>query len=294
MKPHRIRGLFDVIEASYLNEIQTVNEQPDVDRQFSSRLPLLNGLLLWNLLGVLSYRGKRFPTMQPRQSASRAHDQNTLWDQLSARASFFRDGPAELESVAAWLRGIGDVQEVGIVLQDLVGRAFEPSYRATEESWAAAITLAAAIRTKNPLKLLSWKLTGRVRSARNVLGAKVAGDRAGIHGTGIAIHNLVAALHSMKALYSDIGLRNWLSPEEATHRSLAAPATLLRQATAAGSICGCPFKKGTLFVLKLSEAFKRSGDEGIVFQRERWNQCPAEQWVPALLAGIWIRATNRG
>lgn len=294
MKPHRIPGLLDVIEASDLNEIQTVNEQPDVDRQFSSRLPLLNGLLLGNLLGVLSYRGKRFPTMQPRQSASRAHDQNTLWDQLSARASFFRDGPAELESVAAWLRGIGDVQEVGIVLQDLVGRAFEPSYRATEESWAAAITLAAAIRTRNPLKLLSWKLTGRVRSARNVLGAKVAGDRAGIHGTGIAIHNLVVALHSMKALYSDIGLRNWLSPEEATHRSLAAPATVLRQATAAGSICGCPFKKGTLFVLKLSEAFKRSGDEGIVFQRESWNQCPAEQWVPALLAGIWVRATNRG
>ena len=292
MMAKRIPGLLDVIEASDLNEIQAVNEQQDVDRQFSSRLPLLNGLLLSNLLGVLSYRGKRFPTMQPRQSASRAHDRNTLWDQLSAKASFFRDGPAELESVVSWLKGIDDVQEVGILLQELVGRAFEPSYKATEESWAAAVTLAAAIRTKNPLKLLSWKLTGRIRSARNVLAAKVAGDRAGIHGTGIAIHNLVVALNSMKALYSDIGLRNRLSPEGAMHRSLAAPVTVLRQATAAGSISGCPFKKGTLFVLKLSEAFKRSGDEGIVFQRESWSQCPAEQWVPALLAGIWVRATD--
>ncbi|UWZ85175.1 hypothetical protein [Occallatibacter riparius] len=293
MKAKRIPGLLRVIEASELNEIRAVNEQPEVDRQFSSRTPLLNGLLLSKLLGVLSYRGKRFPTMQSRQSACRAHDQNTLWDQLSAKASFFRDGPAELESVAAWLKGIGEVHEVGILLQELVGRAFEPSYKASEESWAAAVTLAAAIQAKNPIKLFSWKITGRIRSARNVLAAKVAGDRAGIHGTGIAIHNLVVALNSMKVLYGDIGLRESLLPEEAVHRSLAAPAAVLRQATAPGSVCGCPFKKGTIFVLKLSEAFKRSGHDGIVFQRGSWNQCPAEQWVPALLAGIWVRATNR-
>lgn len=293
MKAKRIPGLLHVIEASDLNEIQAVNEQPEIDRQFSSKIPLLNGLLLGKILGVLSYRGKRFPTMQPRQSASRAHDQNTLWNQLTAKAPYFRDGPAELESVVSWLKGISDVQEVGILIQELVGREFEPAFKASEESWAAAVTLAEAIRMKNPLKLLCWKIAGRSRSARNVLAAKVAGDRAGIHGTGIAIHNLLVALHSMKALYSDIGLRKSLSPEEAAQRSLAAPAAVLRQATAPGSVSGCPFKKGTIFVLKLGEAFKRSGDTGIVFQRDSWNQCPAEQWVPALLAGIWVRATNR-
>ena len=293
MKANRIPGLLNVIETSDLNEIKAVNEQPEIDRQFSSKLPILNGLLLSNLLATLSYRGKHFPTMQPRLSASRAHDQKTLWDQLSAKASSFRDGPLELESVAVWMKGIGEGQEVGILLQELVGRAFEPSYKASNESWAAAVTMAAAIRIKNPLKLLSWKISGRIRDARNVLAAKVAGDRAAIHGTGIAIHNLVAALKTMKALYSDIGLRESLSPSEATHRSLAAPASVLRQATAAGSISGCPFKRGTLFVLKLSEAFKRSGDDAIVFQRESWSQCPAEQWVPALLEGIWVRATNR-
>jgi len=293
MKANRIPGLLNVIETSDVNEIRAVNERPEIDRQFSSRLPLLNGLLLSNLLATLSDRGKRFPTMQPRPSASRAHDQKTLWDQLSAKASSFREGPLELESVAVWLKGIGEDQEVGILLQELVGRAFELSYKASEESWAAAVTMADAIRTKNPLKLLGWKISGRIRSARNTLAAKVAGDRAAIHGTGIAIHNLVAALKAMKALYNDIGLRESLSPAGATYRSLAAPATVLRQATAAGSICGCPFKRGTLFVLKLSEAFKRSGDDGMVFQRKTWSQCPAEQWVPALLEGIWVRATNR-
>jgi len=202
----------------------------------------------------------------------------------------FRDGPVQLESLAAWVKGLGDGREVGILLQELVGRAFDPSYEATEESWAAALTMEAAIRIKSPFKLFAWKITGRIRRAKNVLAAKVAGDRAAIHGTGVAIHNMVVAMHSMKALYSDIGTRHSLSAEEATHRSLAAPAAVLRQADNAGSVSGCPFRKGTLFVLKLSDAFKRSGDDGVVFQRGSWNQCPAEQWVPSLLAGIWTRA----
>jgi hypothetical protein len=197
-----------------------------------------------------------------------------------------------LESIATWLKGTGEDQAVGILLQELIGRVFESSYKATQESWAAAVTLDAAIRMKNPLKRLSWKITGRIRNARSVLAAKVAGDRAAIHGTGIAVHNLVAALQSMRKLYQDIDLRKSLSPEQATSRSLAAPVGVLRQATAAGSVSGCPFRRGTLFVLKIGEAFKRSGDDGVVFQRDSWNQCPAEKWVPALLAGIWVRAAS--
>jgi hypothetical protein len=292
MKAKRIPGLIDVIEVTDLSEIKAANQQREIDRQFTWKLPLLNGLLLSNVLGTLSYREKRFPTMLPKQDAVRAHNQDALWDRLNAKASSFRDGPVELESIATWLKGTGEDQAVGILLQELIGRVFESSYKATQESWAAAVTLDAAIRMKNPLKRLSWKISGRIRNATRVLAAKVAGDRAAIHGTGIAIHNLVTALRSMQALYRDIGLRRSLSPEQAASRSLAAPAGVLRQATAAGSVSGCPFRRGTLFVLKLSEAYKRSGDDGVVFQRDSWNQCPAEQWVPALLAGIWVRAAS--
>ena len=292
MKAKRIPGLIDVIEVSDPNEIKAANQQSEIDRQFTSKLPLLNGLLLSNVLGTLSYREKCLPTMLPKQDAVRAHNQNALWDRLNAKASPFSDGPVELESIATWLKGTGEDQAVGILLQELIGRVFESSYKATQESWAAAVTLNAAIRIKNPVTRLTWKITGRIRNARRVLAAKVAGDRAAIHGTGIAIHNLVTALRSMQALYHDIGLRKSLSPEQAASRSLAAPAGVLRQATAAGSVSGCPFRKGTLFILKLSEAYKRSGDEGVVFQRDSWNQCPAEKWVPALLAGIWVRAVS--
>jgi hypothetical protein len=290
MKVNRIPGLVDVIEVNEIREITWANQQNAIDRQLTSGLPMLNGLLINNLVGILSYRGKRFPTMLPKHDLARAHDQNELWEQLNAKAVLFRGGPVELEHLAEWLKGAQEIQRVGMLLQEVVGRVFEPSYKATEESWAAAVTMDGAIRMKSPLKQFVWKLTGRVQAARNVLAAKVAGDRAAIHGTGIAIHNLVAALKSMRTLYSDIGMRKSLSPEQAVHKSLAAPAGVLRQATTAGSIFGCPFRKGTLFVLKLSEAFNRSGDEGVVFQRGSWNQCPAEQWVPALLTGVWVRA----
>jgi hypothetical protein len=292
MKAKRIPGLIDVIEVSDPSEIKAVNEQREIDREFRWKLPLLNGLLLRGALRTLSYREQLFPTMLPKQDAVRAHNQEALWNRLNAKAFSFRDGSIELESIATWLKETGEDQDVGILLQELIGRVFESSYRATPESWAAAVTLDAAIRIKNPFKRLTWKITGRIRNARRVLAAKVAGDRAAIHGTGIAIHNLVAALRSMRALYCDISLRESLSPEQAASRSLAAPAGLLRQATAAGSVSGCPFRRGTLFVLKLSEAYKLSGDDGVVFQRDRWNQCPAERWVPALLAGIWVRAVS--
>ena len=292
MKAKRVPGLIDLIEVSDLGEIKAANQHREIDRQFSWRLPLLNGLLLSNVLGTLSDREQRFPTMLPKQDVVRAHNQDALWNRLNAKASSLRNGPVELENIATWLKGTGEDQAVGILLQELIGRAFDSSYKATQESWAAAVTLDAAIRIKNPLKRLRWKITGRIRNARSVLAAKVAGDRAAIHGTGIAIHNLVTALRSMQALYRDISLRKSLSPEQAASRSLAAPAGVLRQATAAGSVSGCPFRRGTLFVLKISEAYKRSGDDGVVFQRDSWNRCPAEQWVPALLAGIWLRAAS--
>jgi hypothetical protein len=292
MKAKRVPGLIDLIEVSDLGEIKAANQHRDIDRQFSWRLPLLNGLLLSNVLGTLSDREQRFPTMLPKQDVVRAHNQDALWNRLNAKASSLRDGPVELDSIATWLKGAGEDQAVGILLQELIGRAFDSSYKATQESWAAAVTLDAAIRIKNPLKRLRWKITGRIRNARSVLAAKVAGDRAAIHGTGIAIHNLVTALRSMQALYRDISLRKSLSPEQAASRSLTAPAGVLRQAIAAGSVSGCPFRRGTLFVLKISEAYKRSGDDGVVFQRDSWNQCPAEKWVPALLAGIWARAAS--
>jgi len=142
------------------------------------------------------------------------------------------------------------------------------------------------------LKLLWWWLTGRLRNTKTLLASKVNGDLAGVHGTGVALHNIVRSLQHMRGLYSNISLRLSLSPEEVLRRCLFAPAGVLRQATASGEIAGCPFKKGALFIAALGEAQKNFQSEEVVFLSNSWSRCPAEQWVPALLEGVWRRATE--
>ncbi|AHZ78057.1 hypothetical protein DW66_3550 [Pseudomonas putida] len=44
--------------------------------------------------------------------------------------------------------------------------------------------------------------------------------------------------------------------------------------------------------MELEKARQASGDESMVFLGDSWSRCPAEQWVPALLEGVWRRATK--
>jgi len=230
--------------------------------------------------------------MAARGCLERGRKQEVLWASLNAKAPALKSGPEELEGIASWIKGTSNESELGILVQQIVGSLFSDSYTATSESWDAALVLDAAPRSNNPLKLLLWWLTGRLRNAKTLLASKVNGDLAGVHGTGIALHNIVRSLQHMRGLYSNIGLRSSLSSEEVSRQCLFAPAGVLRQATAAGEIARCPFRKGTLFIAALGEAQKNFQSEEVVFLSDSWSRCPADQWVPALLEGVWRRATE--
>ncbi len=109
---------------------------------------------------------------------------------------------------------------------------------------------------------------------------------------GIAVHNLVKGLRQMRKLYADTGTRSSLSPEAAAQRCLFAPLSLFRQATAAGEINGCPFPKNALFIYETGEASKQEGGAPVVFMDQTWSRCPAAQWVPAMLEGLWRRTSR--
>jgi hypothetical protein len=81
-----------------------------------------------------------------------------------------------------------------------------------------------------------------------------------------------------------------LSPEAAARQCLFAPVSLYRQATAAGQLGDCPFPRNALFVYEIGEASRREGGSPLVFMDETWSRCPAAQWVPAMLEGVWRRA----
>ena len=292
MKRTRIPGFIDVIQVDDPQEIIELNHDARIDRRFNLRWPILNWLIVRRALNVLSFAGNRFPTTIGRDSASRASAQAKLGAALDARAAAVRQGPEELQELAAWLIGSVPETQVGIAVQQVVGRLFSPTFAATQESWDAAKILVTAPRSPNVLRTVWWIVSGKLHRAKRMLVGMVGGDLAAVNGIGIAAHNIVNSLQQMKRLYSDLSTRRALSPEEAVRESLAAPVSLLRQATSHGEISGCPFSRNSLFVLAIGRASKAPGGQSLVFMDESWSGCPASQWVPAMLEGVWKRATS--
>ena len=290
MKRIRIPGAVDIVISEDAAEIQFLAQNPSLDRAYADQSILTNGLILRRVLKVLQFNGKRFPTVSPKDAEGRAALQEALWTRLNALAPHFAAGPDELESLAAFVRGQGSDAGSGPLVQQVVGRLFNPDFKATQASWDAAVVLDKAPRTMNPVLPVWWALTGKVDRARLLLAEMVGGDLAGIHAIGIALHNVVDGVNQMRKLYNDPAQRTALSGEAASKRCLFAPATVLRQPTVPVSSAEGDLQTGTLLILKLQSANANAPNEDVTFLRQSWSRCPAEQWVPALLQGIWSRA----
>jgi len=293
LKRYRIPGVLDIYEVSDPEEIEAVNNDPRIDRQFALQTCPLNWLLVRRSLSVLSYAGKRFPTMNPHGSMERKSAQEELWSRLNLRVQELKLGPEELEPLAQWVRGHGAEESLGLQAQQILGHLFSETFIATAESWDAAITLVKSPRLNNLPKLFWWQISGKVRRAKRQLASMVNDDLSAVNAIGIAVHNLVKSLRLMKALYSDSNRRSTLSPAGAANKCLVAPASVLRQATVAGELNGNTFSSNSLFILNIGDAAKIKGAGALVFMRDSWSRCPGEQWVPAMLEGLWLRATAR-
>ncbi len=281
----------NVFQVSDPNEIRSLSNDPVIDRQFETRTCPFNWFLLKRSLSVLSLDQRRFPTMAPHRCKARERHQNELWRRLSNESSDIRTGPAEVAPIAAWVRGNGSDEEIGILTQQLLGRLFKSDFVATAETWDAAKVLVAAPRSPNLPKVLWWFVTGKLSRAKRLLAEKVDMDLSAVNAIGIAVHNVVKGLRRMRLLYADIGMRNALSAEAAMSQCLFAPVSVYRQSTAPGKIGDCPFPEGSLFVFNIGEASQMQDGHALVFMEESWSRCPASLWVPALLEGVWKRAT---
>ena len=67
----------------------------------------------------------------------------------------------------------------------------------------------------------------------------------------------------------------------------------MRMRCRSGEVGGCPFRRGSLFILELGRANKGAANRDLVFLSQSWSRCPAEKWVPALLEGVWTRVSAR-
>ncbi len=290
MKHTHIPGVVNIFEVNDPEEIKSLANDPLIDRRFETHTCPINWFLLKRSLSVLSFKGRRFPTMEPRDCATRARAQQELWRMLNDQVEGIKAGPIALEPLAEWVRGVGSDAEAGVRTQQLLGRLFRSDFTATEESWAAALVLVAAPHASNLLKLGWWFVSGKVRRAKRLLAGMVGDDLSAVNAIGIAVHNLVKSLHHMRSLYADTSSRKTLSAEAAAGECLRAPVSVYRQSTDRGKVMGDSFPKNSLFVLNIGTASQLSGARSLVFMEESWSACPASTWVPAMLEGVWRRS----
>lgn len=287
-----IAKTLDVIVVDNAAQIAALSNDSRIDRLFELQ-PASNRATLKRTLNTLSYQGVRFPTITPKDDVTRAANQSKLWDICNQKAADLRSAQAAMASLAKWVQGDNTITDPGILVQQAVGSIFSDQFKATNESWAAALTLATAIRSNNSLKMFWWKITGKVTKAKRLLASMVNEDLSGVHGTGVALHNIVASIKLMRGYYADATIRKTLTPEQAAEMSLSPPPVVLRQATASGEVSGCPFSKYSLLLLKLGEGDKEKQAKNLIFMTDSWSRCPAEKWVPALLEGVWEKAIKQ-
>ena len=121
MKRTYFPGIIDIVVVTDPAEIRTISNDSRFDRDFIGHGPVRNVQRLRKMLRVFSFNGRLFPPMQPRTDPSRAAAQEELWSRLNVKADEVKHGPAELEPLAEWVRGIGTAEKLGLLVQQSIG-----------------------------------------------------------------------------------------------------------------------------------------------------------------------------
>jgi hypothetical protein len=286
MRSIRIPFLIDLKRADTKPDIRALSLDQRLDRDFKAQGPLVNRFLIGRINGALRFDGKPLPAVAPRGDAERARKQAALHQRLDpAKAPLWDE--ATLGRLVAAVRGTAGADTIGPACQQAVGRLFDPNYVGSAESFSAAQDLDDAVRTPNPVRWLALHATGRLRRSKRLLKERVGGDLAGVHGTGVAVHNIVRGLQTMRELWRDSPR---LSPDEVLRACLYAPKTVLRQATSKGGTAVGDVRPGTLVLVELDKLRAVSPDAESVFMAGTWAECPAGAFVAALLRAAWVGA----
>jgi hypothetical protein len=225
MKRTYFPGITDVVVVTDPAEIRTVSNETSFDRDFTGHFPIRNWQRIRKMLRIFSVNGRLYPTMLPRTDPVRAAAQDELWTRLNSKADEVKSGPAEFEPLAEWVRGIGTAEQLGLLVQQSVGRLFVETFTATDESWAAACLVLEAAGSSSLLKMLGWRISGKLERAKTLLTYMVNGDLSATNGISVALHHIVDGLHKMRQLAADSTLRSSITMDAAVDECLFAPNT---------------------------------------------------------------------
>jgi len=285
-----IPGIARLLIADRPGDVIALSRHPKLLRGGTAVGPLLNRYVLGNIARALRYREWRLPSALPADDAARAARQQELALILDPARMNWSVLP--IKELAAYVKG--DLRlPLGPLCQQAAGRAFDPEYRATRETWAAAKTLDRAVRSLNPLTQLSLAVTGRLRRAQRRLFEAAGGDTFCMHATGIAVHTLVDAVERLRLALADEGTRRHAMLGQIFGQALLGPDSVARHTRGfVDDVPGVEVKPGTLVLLRPKKASQFAVDPRITFMSKTWSACPADRLVQALIARIWEEATG--
>jgi hypothetical protein len=283
MRSVRIPFLIDLKRIDDKPDIAAVSLDQRLDRDFVSRGPLVNRILTGLVSGTLRVDGEPLPSVAPRGDAERARSQAALHARLDPAKGPLWDNETLARLIAA-VRGSAGADTIGPTVQQAVGRLFNKSYAGNAETFQAAKDLDDAVHSLNPIRQFKLHLMGQLRRSRRLLTERVNGDLAGVHGTGVAVHNIVRGLEHMRELWRKAPRP---ATDDALRACLFAPKTVLRQATAKGGTAVGDVRVGTLVLVELEKAREASPGPETVFMAGTWAECPAGAFVAALLRATW-------
>ena len=122
MKRTYFPGIVDIAVVTDPAEIRTISNDSRFDRDFIGRGPVRNVQLLRKILRIFSLNGRLFSIILPRTNPTRAAAQDKLWSRLNIKADEVKHGPAQLEPLAEWVRGIGTAEKLGLLVQQSIDR----------------------------------------------------------------------------------------------------------------------------------------------------------------------------
>ncbi len=280
----RIPLLGSIVLVQSFGELQLINRSPDIERTLRPARGVLGRWLRRALEDDLAFAGVPLHVFRARGDQDRADAQERLTAQLTAEPLAARIASDDLAALVAYVRGAGSERAAGLAVQQIIGRCFQPSYRAGASTYQAGRTLDAWPR--QPWNALLGPVSGRLSRAKGRVAQAAGGDAHAVHGTSIAMQNVVRSLQHLRRRYAD-GAHARVS-----HRDLAAPAVVVRTAVRATAL---PFlnrvvPEGTLFLIRLDRLHGELDDPRLVFLEGEWSRCPAHAFVPALLQLVWQHA----
>ena len=290
----RIPFLLDLAVVRNNAEMARLNHEPAIVRHVSGKGGLLHRLIRQRIDVTLRVdEDHRLPALEARDNQDRQRAQAAAAATLDGLAGQ-PASPFDREAIAALARFVlGDTpaRPVGVTVQQLIGRMFDRDYVASEESYAAARDVAAVFSAcpVTTVRVMWWKLTGRLAASRELVWRLAQTDPVRIHATAIAMHHVVDSLARMRAAArTDI----WdTTPAEAARAALAAPPRVIRECTAL-SRNGDGLRDGTLVMFNIRAIHAGSENNDLAFAANQWNECPARAIVPRLLEEVWAAAVR--